>query len=160
MCHHTLDVSNPESIEFIKKMLKQYLCSGTAALDKLICDFDIAFKNIRTIRIKDSYYKSLAIAEKLLDYQRNINKEKMEIVTKFHLAARGISLFNSLGLLIKKFYHQEAAISLIHYPFELTGLLENWFYDNAKIWRKNNKESELYRIREAFIEINNYLRNL
>ena len=37
---------------------------------------------------------------------------------------------------------------------------EEWFYDYSVIWRKTNKESELYRIREVVKYTCDYLREI
>ena len=42
--------------------------------------------------------------------------------------------------------------------YEAAGKLELWFYDYKKLWRKNCRESELYRIQEVINWYADYLR--
>jgi hypothetical protein len=79
---------------------------------------------------------------------------------EFYVSARGISLQNSLALVIKKYDFGIADINLIYSPAELAVLLEYWLADYEKVWRARSKESELYRIRSFYTNICSYLRNL
>ena len=65
----------------------------------------------------------------------------------------------ALSLIIKKYDFKQDIKTLAYSPWDLAEMLEYWLYDFIGLWRKRNKESELYRIREAFMQICDILRN-
>jgi len=119
-----------------------------------------SFLDLEGAELQSNYQASLEIADRLLDQGPLLAPDKRQDLDEFHHAAEGVALLNSLGLMLKKFHHDEEDIILVHSPEELAGLLENWLWKYSKLWRQRNKESELYRIREAVMEIANYLRKI
>jgi hypothetical protein len=101
--------------------------------------------------------KALEIEEKLYEILGNV--EDKESILTFILSSRGIAIINKVFKIIidktinSKVYSKEENYSLAE-EFEL------WFYDYCKEWRKNNKESELNRIREVIQYTCNYIRNI
>lgn len=101
--------------------------------------------------------KALEIEEKLYEILGNV--EDKESILTFILSSRGIAIINKVFKTIidktinSKVYSKEENYSLAE-EFEL------WFYDYCKEWRKNNKESELSRIREVIQYTCNYIRNI
>lgn len=103
--------------------------------------------------------KANEIAEEILKLA-NIVPEKYNLdLEEFYLSARGVALMQALSLVIKKYDYNEDIKGLACGPRELAEMLEYWLYDFTKVWRKRNKEAELFRVKEAFIQICDILRN-
>lgn len=71
-----------------------------------------------------------------------VGKREME---EFLLAARGVLLFQTLVLLLKKYEYKQDITTEIT-PVELAVELEEWLVDYCSVWRKSSRESELFRI--------------
>lgn len=85
-----------------------------------------------------------AVLNQLPAYQKKttVGKREME---EFLLSARGVLLFQTLVLLLKKYeYKQDITIGIT--PVELAVELEEWLVDYCSVWRKSSRESELFRI--------------
>jgi hypothetical protein len=104
------------------------------------------------------YNRAGEIAERLLKLGTSIPEEKHGDLREFYVSACGVRLLNSLALIIKKYDMGQDKVELIHKPHELAILLEYWLRDYTECWRRRNKESELYRIRDAVMAINDCLR--
>jgi hypothetical protein len=72
----------------------------------------------------------------------------------------GIALFEAFHLILQKYDLGREIENLAYTSEELARRLEYWFADYSKLWRSRNKESELYRIRDAVAVICGYLRKL
>ncbi|MCM1992112.1 beta-N-acetylhexosaminidase [Oceanirhabdus seepicola] len=108
-------------------------------------------------QLKQSYYAAYEIEESFKDKLYENSKSK-EDIKSFILSARAVGLLNSLYLYIKEWDFNEKVDEFIHDNNELSNLFEKWLNEYKEIWRKDNKESELYRIEEFFNEICIYLR--
>jgi len=106
------------------------------------------------------YNGALEIKDKLLDIYAEIPKEKAVDLQEFYIAAEGIALFNSLYLVIRKYDLNTEINKLVHNPKELAIKLEYWVSDFSRVWRVRNKESELYRVRDTFMQICKWLRSI
>jgi len=106
------------------------------------------------------YHGALEIKDKLLDLYGEVDKDKSLDFQEFYIAAEGIALFNSLYLVIRKYDLNTEVNKLIHNPKELAVKLEYWLSDFSRVWRRRNKESELYRIKDTFIVICRWLRSI
>lgn len=109
---------------------------------------------------KEKYNRSLAIQDEVLELSLSINLSRKLDIEEFLVSANAIALVNSFYLILKKYEAKHDIESLIHQPVDLAKELEYWFTDFSKVWRKRNKESELYRVRDAIMEICKYLREL
>lgn len=160
-----------ELISLLKKLSKQHLigwdlivawkeklCQQSSYYDEM--DFQQKFEKVGTAELKKAYQEAKKIAAQILDTHNLVKPRKVSILAEFNLLARGVALFNSLALVIKKYYLKEKEVELIEQPTKLAELFEYWLKDYMVIWRKYNKESELYRIRESIVDINDYLRKI
>lgn len=113
---------------------------------------------MKKVKIEDlinNYEIAIEVEEKLHELLLNI-KDK-EAVQEFIVAARGIAIINKIFIeLIKNEIYKEKYKESI--SKKLAEEFEEWFYDYSFIWRKSNKESELYRIKEVVQYTCNYLR--
>jgi len=108
-------------------------------------------------KLRQSYYTACEIEESFKDkIYKNSNAK--EDIKSFILSARVVGLLNSLYLYIKEWDFNEKVDTFIHDNKELATLFEKWLNEYEEIWRKNNKESELFRIEEFFKEVCTYLR--
>ncbi|MFP4015392.1 MAG: beta-N-acetylhexosaminidase [Halanaerobiales bacterium] len=111
-------------------------------------------------RLRDSYDKSLSLADDILELSNNIKEAYKQDFREFCNSAQGIALLNALALIIKRDEYNEGVNQLILSPDELASKLEYWLYDYKKLWRARNKESELYRIDETISQLCRYLRGV
>ena len=116
--------------------------------------------NLPEKEVIEAHDKALKIAEEIAGIAPHINAERSLDMREFYVSARGIALYNALGLVIKKYDFNNGAGQLIYPPKQLAGLLECWLADYMQVWRARNKESELYRIRESIVQICKYLRDI
>ena len=131
---------------------------------------------------KEKFTKDVKIGEELIDKMNQVNLEELreeskkvleieeelysllgkvedkEAMQEFIVSTQGISIITDIftEIISKEIYNKnldkDKAVSLAK-KFDF------WFYDYSKIWRKYNKESELYRIREVIQYTCEYLRN-
>jgi N-acetyl-beta-hexosaminidase len=110
--------------------------------------------------IVECYNRSLEIGSQLLEISATVPENRKFDYQEFYIAAQGTALLDALILIIQKHdLGRETDVEILN-PKELAGMLELWLADYKKIWRYRNKESELYRIRDAFIEVCGYLRRI
>ncbi len=114
-------------------------------------------KRINTEDLLSKYKNALEIEEKL--GLLLLSSSKKEDIQEFIIAARGISLINIIFFIIimNEIYNES---SKEYSAKNLAEKFEEWFYDYSVIWRKTNKESELYRIREVVKYTCDYLREI
>lgn len=121
--------------------------------------YDKAAENIRSAeegKLKAAILNCEAIVNRLPSYRKKttVGKREME---EFILSARGVLLFQSLALLIKKYeYRQEVAAEIT--PPGLAVALEEWSADYSAVWRKTSRESELFRITDFIGDLCRLLR--
>lgn len=116
------------------------------------------FKKLDSVKIKESYEKSIEVENKLLILAGKINKK--EDIEKFINSSNGIALINDFFLTLLKEDFTRSDSKPSNTPKELANKFEEWFCDYSNLWRENNKESELYRIREVIMYTCNYLREI
>lgn len=122
--------------------------------DKVKADF----KKLDHYKIKESYEKAKEIEERLLILSTKLkNKESTQ---DFILAANGIALINDFFLTLLKEEFNKNEVATFNTPKDLARDFEEWLYDYSIKWRENNKESELYRIRDVIIYVCDYLRDI
>lgn len=143
---------------------------------QLVCWYDKKFKNLvheyneqnRFDVLKDCsqdeinscFYKALSLERKIMDLLPTITENSKLLANEYCLSARGISIMNSLLLVIKKFDFRQDNIKLIHTIPELSKLLKLWLKDYCAAWRFKNKESELGRIEDMINEICVWLKSI
>ncbi len=106
-----------------------------------------------------SVHKANEIAGEILKLANSVPEKYNLDLEEFYLSARGVALMQALSLVIKKYDYNEDIKGLAYNPRELAEMLEYWLYDFTKVWRRRNKEAELFRVKEAFIQICDILRN-
>lgn len=99
------------------------------------------------------------ITEEILQVSREVPARCKLDMEELYLSARGVALIQALSLIIKKYDYKEDIKTLVYTAWELAEMLEYWFYDFARVWRERSKEAELFRIKEAIIQICDILRN-
>lgn len=139
-------------------------------------------KTAKSDEIKEQQEKVLEIEDKLQNLSHNIKDIKSkEIVQEFIVAARGILIINKIMLVIinneiyRELVDDNVSISTNNAEMErcvednisinntlklLAEEFEEWFYEYSITWRKTNKESELYRIRDVIKYTCSYLRDI
>ncbi|MGY5238189.1 glycoside hydrolase family 20 zincin-like fold domain-containing protein [Clostridium tertium] len=122
-------------------------------------------KTAKIHELKEQQEKILKIEEKLEILSHNTKDTKSkEMIQEFIVAARGILLINKIMVVIINNYvikeYIKESISISNNFKELAEKFEEWFYDYSVIWRKTNKESELYRIRDVIKYTCSYLRDI
>lgn len=105
------------------------------------------------------YRRALEIGDEILALMPSVSPDRRVDINEFYISAQGIALINALYLALKKYDFKKDVEDTIFEPEELAVRFEYWFSDFSKAWRKRNKESELYRIRDTFIQICGWLRN-
>ena len=107
-------------------------------------------------QLKEAIIKCEQIMNKLPYYQETtkVGEREME---EFLLAARGVLLFQTFVLLVKKYEYKQDVTPHIS-PQELAVDLEEWSVDYSVVWRKSSRESELFRITDFVGDICKLLR--
>lgn len=132
-----------------EKVYGKYVGKGTKA----------AFEGCEAAALAEAVRKADEITDRLLAVSNSVPGRCKQDMEEFHLSARGVALMQALSLVIKKFELKEEIPELPYEPCKLAEILEYWFYDFAGVWRRRNKEAELYRIKEAIMQICDILRN-
>lgn len=122
--------------------------------DKVKADF----KKLDPYKIKESYEKAKEIEERLLILSTKLNNK--EVVEEFILSANGIGLINDFFLTLLKEDFNKNEVATFNTTKDIAKDFEKWLYDYSIKWRENNKESELYRIRDVIIYVCDYLRDI
>lgn len=106
----------------------------------------------------DKYVNKLkAMKSKLYTHINQLKEGKRSEILHYINALEAIEVFNEIGNIIWKQTNEDSNISK-NECYEAAGKLELWFYDYKKLWRKNCRESELYRIQEVINWYADYLR--
>ena len=114
-------------------------------------------RKIKVNNLVNNYQKVLEIEDKLQSISSKvIEKDKIQ---EFIVAARGIALINLIFEIIinNEIYKDKNNNSKAK---NLAEQFEEWFYDYSFTWRRANKESELYRIKDVIKYTCDYLRKL
>ena len=122
--------------------------------DKVKADF----KKLDPYKIKESYEKAKEIEEHLLILSTKLNNK--EAIEDFILSANGIALINDFFLTLLKEDFNKNEVATFNTTKDLAKDFEKWLHDYSIKWRENNKESELYRIRDVIIYVCDYLRDI
>lgn len=122
--------------------------------DKVKADF----KKLDPYKIKESYEKAKEIEERLLILSTKLNNK--ESIEEFILSANGIALINDFFLTLLKEDFNKNEVATFNTTKDLAKDFEKWLHDYSIKWRENNKESELYRIRDVIIYVCDYLRDI
>ena len=122
--------------------------------DKVKADF----KKLDPYKIKESYEKAKEIEERLLILSTKLNNK--EAIEEFILSANGIALINDFFLTLLKEDFNKNEVATFNTTKDLAKDFEKWLHDYSIKWRENNKESELYRIRDVIIYVCDYLRDI
>ncbi len=110
-------------------------------------------------KIKTAYTEIREIEENISALYQAVYEDRKIDVAEFLVAADGLALFQALLLVIKKKYFDQTTTGLIYKPSELAIKLEYWFTSYKSVWRKRNKESELFRIKDVIMGICKLLRS-
>ena len=103
--------------------------------------------------------RALEIGAQIARLRHCVRKDRFDDMDEFEVSARGIHLCQALALIIKKRDLGQHVSMLLVEPWPLAEQLELWMMDYAAVWRRRNKESELYRIRDVITTICAYLRS-
>lgn len=97
--------------------------------------------------------------ENLYSVISEIDSQKINVIKKYLVASRGIVLLNELGAVIGKYLHS-IDVEVKEEPKKLAISIENWFRDYSEIWRSDNKESELFLVRDVIVWYADLLREI
>lgn len=113
-------------------------------------------RNTDAGKLNTAIEKCEEILNRLPSYRKKttVGEREME---EFLLSARGVLLFQTLVLLIKKYeYRQDVEAEKT--PLQLAVDLEEWIADYSAVWRKTSRESELFRITDFIGDLCKLLR--
>lgn len=118
-------------------------------------------KEINKITSESEILKSINEVSKLVvvleGYLVSVPSYRKLALKEFINSAVGVKLLNELLLVIRK-YELDIDIDTKLDPKVLAVKIEYWFNDFSKLWRMRNKESELFRLKDLFIEVCSRLR--
>ncbi|MDK2808471.1 MAG: hypothetical protein PWP24_1206 [Clostridiales bacterium] len=84
-----------------------------------------------------------------------LQQTKQSIVKPYLVAAKGIQIFNRIGMVMTAFLCEGKEL---YSQRDLASQLEYWFMEYKGIWREHDQESELYRIMEVITWYADFLR--
>jgi hypothetical protein len=134
---------------------KEYKLTNNEHIGKLLK----SLKDKVDEKIKSSYHRALELEKEIgkatvgISYKHKLNIEELMV------SARGIALMHAAFLVMKKYELGCNDTKLIMDNNDLAVKLEYWFTEYSNLWRRRNKESELYRIKETIQFICGELRN-
>ncbi|WP_426350205.1 family 20 glycosylhydrolase [Alloiococcus sp. CFN-8] len=120
-------------------------------------------EKIKDMQVEDiikGYYNSLEISSRLRSKFKDIDSSKNTDLEEFIVASVGIALLNASCLSIRRFSLGFGDSPLIMDNITLGKELELWMEDYSRIWRKRNKESELFRLKKCIYSFTDYLRDV
>ncbi|OPJ64586.1 beta-N-acetylhexosaminidase [Clostridium oryzae] len=109
-------------------------------------------------RMLEGYHNALKLEEEITRKGRSAKSSRVMDIEEFINSARGVALMNAVCLAIKKYELGHDEIKLPIDNNKLAIELEYWFVEFSSLWRRRNKESELYRIRDVISFICSFLR--
>ena len=118
------------------------------------------FLSLDMKKFTEAYYKAIEIENNLYEYSTLVKPNRRIDLEEFIVSAKGVSLLNALALVLLKNKYEKSEIELVMGYNDLAEKLEIWFMDIADLWRRRNKESELFRLRDVIIHYAKYLRSL
>lgn len=130
----------------------KYPSEDTTLYDKAVN----VIRNTTEESLKEAVKNCGKVLNQLPIYQKNttVGQREME---EFLLSARGVLLFQTLVLLIKKYEYKQDVTPEIT-PVMLAVELEEWIVDYCGAWRKSSRESELFRIIDFIADLCKILR--
>jgi hypothetical protein len=90
----------------------------------------------------------------------HLNKLKYNSCSDLLLMGNAITIFNEIGLIIKNEFYNQDKVELNINRYQLATKLETWYHDYKISWRKDSKESELFRIGEVIFAYADLLRTI
>jgi hypothetical protein len=113
-----------------------------------------------TIQISD-IQTAIAANKQIIDaLYAHMNQLNHESLSDLMLMAQGILLFNQIGLVIKNELYCKEKVKVDIDKYQLATTLESWYTDYQKSWRKDSKESELFRIGNIIFKYADLLRTI
>ena len=118
------------------------------------------FIKVDNIKITNGYHRAMELEKEILSVGAYSYQNRKLDIMEFVNSARGVALMNAVCLAIKKYEFNYDEVETVIPSNKLAVDLEYWFTDFSELWRRRNKESEIYRIRDIIIFICNFLRNI
>ncbi len=109
-------------------------------------------------RVRSAYHNIRELEKELSALHNSVYENKKADLKEFLVSADGLALFQALLLVIKKKFLGQTDTGLLLSPQELAVRLEYWFTGYKAAWRRRNKESELFRIKDVIMGICRLLR--
>jgi hypothetical protein len=138
----------------IKEYLSQsdkYFMLRDLNLKKCILDMDFD-------KICGAYHQIDKFAEELHLLSASVYSSRKFEIYEIYVAAKGLALSQLLFANLAKYSFDAQTGDMVFTPSELAVKLEGWLAEFMTLWRYRNKESELFRVRDAFREICSILR--
>lgn len=117
-------------------------------------------RNIDHIAVTKAYHKAVELEKELIKIAKDVSLDRRIDMEEFIISAEGVVIMEALFLAIKKYSFGFEEVELVMEPKALATKIEYWLADYCNLWRKRNKESELQRIKETFIYVTNFLRDI
>lgn len=111
-------------------------------------------------KIKSAYTRIRELAADISALYSRVYEERQGDLREFLAAADGLALFQALLLVIKKEFLGQTDTGLIFGREEMAEKLEYWFAGYKEVWRRRNKESELFRLKEVIMGVCGLLREI
>jgi len=111
-------------------------------------------------KITKGYRRAIELEKEILEEGANSYKNRSLDIMEFVNSAKGVALMNAICLAIKKYDFKCDDIETVIPNNKLAVELEYWFTEFSELWRRRNKESEIYRIRDIIIFVCSFLRNI
>lgn len=129
-------------------LVKWHQNGDTKAIDNI---------NISEADLCTSIHELKLLEERLLDLLMVVPEEKRSDLRELYVAIRCIGLANGMIPIVKGIISGKQQGYVVD-PLVLAKDIEHWLEDYKAVWRRWNKESELYRIRDFFKDISNLIR--
>lgn len=117
------------------------------------------FAEVNSASLPQSNQTMTEAIDELYHLLPKLDSQRQNVVKPYLIAAKGILIFNSIGMVLSRKYGAQKALEDFT-PKSLAIALEYWFHDYKEIWRSSSKEGELYRIQEVITWYADYLREM
>ena len=109
--------------------------------------------------IINRYYTITQIGDEIQKIYPLVYQQVNQDIQEYLISTRMLGLLQVLLLVIKKYSFGQFIKNTIYSPRQLAEYLEYWLVDFSNAWRKGNKESDLFRIKDLIMDLCGILRD-